>query len=163
MEVGTLLRFILVLIMVVGFLAQMWELFGQFLSGLKTVSVSFEERNTVEFPSFAFCDSRAVRSRMSTTVNAAHYNATTFKMEEEIKLQTISDGLVAKDGWEKSYKSKLVPTMLNGYCKLFEFLEGYPINTFLGKLQRLIFLPKNTQFFFPTSHFSVLLGCKQII
>ena len=88
MEMGKLLRFVIVLIMVFGFLAQMWELFGQFLSGLKTVAVSFEERPSMEFPSLAFCDSRAVKRRISTTVNAAQYNATTFNLEENVKLSS---------------------------------------------------------------------------
>ena len=41
-------------IMIVCFLVQMWELFGQFNSELKTVAVSFKEENMIEFPSFAF-------------------------------------------------------------------------------------------------------------
>ena len=139
MEMGKLLHFILVLIMVVGFLAQMWELFGQFLSGLKTVAVSFEERKTMKFPIFAFCDSRAVRSRMSTTVNAALYNASTFNLEDEITLQAVGYIDIASEDWENTYQSKLVPTMLNGYCKLYEFYRDYPINTFVGKLDSLIY------------------------
>ena len=91
MEMGKVLRFFIVFIMVAGFLAQMWKLFGQFLSGMKTVAVSFEERKSMEFPTFAFCDSRAVKRRMATTVNEAQFNATTFNVEEEITLQTIGN------------------------------------------------------------------------
>ena len=139
MEMGKLLRFIIVLVMVVGFLAQMWELFGQFLSGLKTVAVSFEEKKTLEFPSFAFCDSRAVRSRMSTTANAAQYNATTFNLKDEITLHTFGD-IDTIDKWGNDYVSKLVPTILNGYCMLYEFYRDYPVNTIAGELDVLIYL-----------------------
>ena len=123
--------------MIGGFLAQMWELFGQFLSGLKTVAVSYEERKTIEFPSFAFCDSRAVRRRMSTTANAAQYNASTFNLEVEITLQTVGKMDIEIENWESTYQSKLVPTMLNGYCKLYEFHTDYPIDTFVGNLDAL--------------------------
>ena len=139
MEMGKFLRFIIVLIMVVGFLAQMWELFGQFLSGLKTVAVSFEEKKTMEFPSFAFCDSRALKSRMSFSANAAQFNATTFNLEEEIKLITIGNSDSAIDEWENTYKSKLVPTMFNGYCKLYEFNREFQFNSIVGKFELFIF------------------------
>ena len=134
MEVGKILRFIIVLIMVFGFLAQMWDLFDQFLSGLKTVAISFEERETMEFPSFAFCDSQALRSRVMVTPNAAQFNATTFNMEEAIKLMTIASFNKKIDVWETTYTSELVPTMLNGYCMLYEFSRDYPVSTFAGKL-----------------------------
>ena len=135
MEVGNILRFIIVLIMVFGFLAQMWDLFGQFLSGLKTVAVSFEERETMEFPSFAFCDSRALRKRVMITANAAQFNATTFNLEEAILLKTIASFNTQIEVWEKTYTSELVPTMLNGYCMLYEFNREYPVNTFVGNMK----------------------------
>ena len=159
MEMGKLLRFIIVLVMVVGFLAQMWELFGQFLSGLKTVAVSFEEKKTLEFPSFAFCDSRAVKSRMSTTANSAQYNATAFNLEEEIMLIKVGSIDTAIDDWENTYVSHLVPTMLNGYCMLYEFYRDYPVNTIAGELDVLIYY-KRCLLLFSISHFSVLYACK---
>ena len=133
MERGKLLRFAVVLIMVLGFLAQMWQLFGQFLGGLKTVAVSFEERETMEFPSFAFCDSRALRKRVMITANAAQFNATTFNLEGAILLKTIASFNTQIEVWEKTYTSELVPTMLNGILE------------------------------FKLSHFSVQFGSKQII
>ena len=135
MERGKLLRFAVVLIMVLGFLAQMWQLFGQFLGGLKTVAVSFEERETMEFPSFAFCDSRALRKRVMITANAAQFNATTFNLEEAILLKTIASFNTQIEVWEKTYTSELVPTMLNGYCMLYEFNREYPVNTFVGNMK----------------------------
>ena len=155
MEMGKLLRYIIVLVMVVGFLTQMWELFGQFLSGLKTVAVSFEERKKMEFPSFAFCDSRAFRSRMSITANAAQYNATTFNLEEEVKLEYI-----AVDDWENTFTSQLVPTIMNGYCLLYEFNKDYPINTFIGKLEMFIYYRDCLLLLFPISNFSIQHACK---
>ena len=134
MEMGKLLHFIIVLIMVFGFLVQMWDLFGQFLSELKTVAVSFEERETMEFPSFAFCDSRALRKRVMITSNAAQFNSTTIHVDEDIKLDTIASFNKQIDVWENTYTSELVPTMLNGYCMLYEFNRDYPVNTFASKL-----------------------------
>ena len=132
MKVPSIFSFIVGVVMIGGFLAQMWELFDQFLSSLKTVAVSYEERKTIEFPSFAFCDSRAVRRRMSATANAAHYNATTFNLEGEIALQYIWRKNHAIDDWDSTYKSKLVPTITNGYCKLYEFYTDYPVDTLVG-------------------------------
>ena len=60
-----IIRFIIVLVMVAAFLYQMWELFGQFLSGLTTVATSFEEKEEFDLPSFAFCDSRAFTRSVS--------------------------------------------------------------------------------------------------
>ena len=139
MERGKLLRFSVVLIMVLGFLAQMWQLFGQFIGGLKTVAVSFEERETMEFPSFAFCDSQALRSRVMITANAAQFNTTSINVEEDIKLNAIASFNKQIDFWENTYTSELVPTMLNGYCMLYEFNRDYPVNTFASKLTRQFF------------------------
>ena len=153
MKVPSILSFLVGVIMVGGFLVQMWELFGQFLSGLKTVAVSFEKRKTMEFPSFAFCDSRAFRSRMSNTANAAQYNATTFNLEKEVKLEYI-----AEDDWENTYTSQLVPTMLNGYCMLYEFYRGHPIGTFNGKLMFIYY--RSCLLLFYISNYSVPHACK---
>ena len=160
MEMGKLLRFIIVLVMVVGFLAQMWELFGQFLSGLKTVAVSFEEKKTMEFPSFAFCDSRAFRSRVSNIANAAQYNATTFNLEEEVKLTTVGDMEIAADDWENTYTSQLVPTAFNGYCMLYEFYREYPISTFVSKLGMFMCFRGCLLLLFCMSNFSAPHACK---
>ena len=83
LKVRTILSFILGAIMFGGFLAQMWEVFDQFNSGLKTIAVSFEEQDTIEFPSIAICDSRAFRKLTQLTGNAARYNATTFSLEDQ--------------------------------------------------------------------------------
>ena len=158
MKVPSILSFLVGVIMVGGFLVQMWDLFGQFLSGLKTVAVSFEKRKTMEFPSFAFCDSRAVRSRMSTTANAAQYNATTFNLKDEITLHTFGD-IDTIDKWGNDYVSKLVPTILNGYCMLYEFYRDYPVNTIAGELDVLIYY-KRCLLLFSTTNFSILYACK---
>ena len=88
MKVRTILSFLLGAIMFGGFLAQMWDLFVQFHSGLKTISVSFEEKSVVEFPSIAICDSRAFRKLVPWTANAGRYNATTFNLEGQVSLNT---------------------------------------------------------------------------
>ena len=155
MKVPSILSFLVGVIMVGGFLAQMWDLFGQFLSGLQTVAVSFEERKTMEFPSFAFCDSRAFRSRMSNTANAAQYNATTFNLEKEVKLEYI-----AEDDWENTYTSQLVPTAFNGYCMLYEFYREYPISTFVSKLGMFMCFRGCLLLLFCMSNFSAPHACK---
>ena len=131
MEMGKILHLIIVLVMVVGFLAQMWELFGQFLSGLKTVAVSFEKRKTMEFPSFAFCDSRAFRSRMSNTANAAQYNATTFNLEKQVSIHIFFD---QGSNWN-TYTTELLPTIYNGYCILHETHRNFPVTAKLCKFK----------------------------
>ena len=88
MKVRKILGVVLGIIMVGGFLAQMWDLFDKFVGGLKTVAVSFEERATLEFPSFAFCDSRAFRNSTSPARHfgdAEYFNATTFDIDKDVE------------------------------------------------------------------------------
>ena len=78
MLMKTYLGFLLGAIMVGLFLVQMWELFVQFHSGMKAIAISFEQRNEIEFPSFAICDSNGFRKPTYTIIDAAQYNASTF-------------------------------------------------------------------------------------
>ena len=82
--------------MIGGFLAQMWEVFDQFQSGLKTITVSFEEHTEMEFPSFAICDSRAFRKITPRMINAAQYNATAFDLEVSLNMYSVA-GLLEDD------------------------------------------------------------------
>ena len=100
---------------------------------------------------------------MSTTVNAALYNASTFNLEDEITLQAVGYIDIASEDWENTYQSKLVPTMLNGYCKLYEFYRDYPVNTFVGKLDSLIYVCTTGAAYCCFPYFSVLYACKQIV
>ena len=59
MEVRVIVKGLLGIIMIACFLYQMRDLFNQFLDEKKTVAVAFEEHDGVEFPNFAFCDSKA--------------------------------------------------------------------------------------------------------
>ena len=130
-KVRSILSFALGVVMVCGLLAQMWNLFHQFVSGLKTVAVSYENKDELEFPSFAFCDSRGFRRRAPLTANAGRYNATTFNLEEEVSLKWLMNPKI--DILGNSYTAELLPTVVNGYCMLFEFQRDYPLNTFVGK------------------------------
>ena len=64
----TLVHFILVLFVVGGFLAHMWDEINKFYSGLTTVGVSYEDRSRIKFPTFAFCDSRGYKVRGDTHI-----------------------------------------------------------------------------------------------
>ena len=133
MKVRSIISIILGIIMVGGFLAQMWDLFEKFVGGLKTVAASFEERASLEFPSFAFCDSRAFRN--STLVerhlgNGAFYNATTFDLSKDVEFS----GFWIMGSIE-NYTAHTVPTNLNGYCQLFDIHGSYPpMNTYIGNV-----------------------------
>ena len=117
--------------MVGGFLAQMWDLFDKFVGGLRTVAVSFEERPSLEFPSFAFCDSRAFRNITLAGHNFGNevfFNATTFDLDEDVKIGE-------SWGTKFNYTFHIVPTNMNGYCKLFDIHGNYePTNTYIGKV-----------------------------
>ena len=134
MKVRKILGVVLGIIMVGGFLAQMWDLFDKFVGGLKTVAVSFEERATLEFPSFAFCDSRAFRNSTSPSRHfgdAGYFNATTFDIDRDVEFGAF---------WYKeakiNYTVQIIPTILNGYCKVFDIHGSYPVNgyTAVGRM-----------------------------
>ena len=131
------MSFILGLIMVCGFLAQMWNLFDQFVNEQKTVAISYEEKSELEFPSFAFCDKRAYTKTTPKIANELRYNATTHNLENKITIfgiGMISDEQYNKiDDWQNSYEAQYLPTIYNGYCMLFEFHRDYPINTWACK------------------------------
>ena len=86
MKVMAILSFMLGAVMFGGFLVQMWELFVQFRSGMKAIAITNEERDKLEFPSFALCHSRAFTRFTYTMVDVANYNSTTFNMEGQIRL-----------------------------------------------------------------------------
>ena len=114
--------------MIVCFLLQMWELFDQFISELKTVAVSFEEENEIEFPSFAFCDSTAFTEKIGITSNTTLYNATAFNVKKEISL---GRGLIGD--LTDTYTVESFPTMYNGYCTLYEFPGKHQVGEILSK------------------------------
>ena len=119
--------------MVAAFLYQMWELFGQFLGGLTTVAISFEEKEEFELPSFAFCDSRAFTKIVSIEETLAHYNDTTFDFDQEILFNGMMKNAGGKtDYFEINHTTQVVPTMFNGYCKLYEFDQRHPVKTYIG-------------------------------
>ena len=130
MEVRGLLKGLVGIIMIGCFLSQMWDLFDQYLSELKTVAVSFREKKAIEFPSIAFCDSTAFRKRIGVTANTTLYNATAFKVEDV----SIINGLLPW-GYDMTdtFKVHSFPTTDNGYCTLYEFHGEHPINEVVGK------------------------------
>ena len=150
-------RLIIVLVMVVAFLYQMWELFGQFLSGLTTVAISIEEKEEYELPSFAFCDTRAFTKSVSMEETFTNYNGTTFDMDKNIEFH----GVMKTDGKKINYlginhTTQLVPTFFNGYCKLYEFQQRHAVNTYIGKK-----IVRYSNFYkFPTFDFQNLLCLK---
>ena len=128
MEVLRILKGILGVIMIGCFLYQMWDLFGQFLSELKTVAVHFEEETAVEFPSFAFCDSRGFTKKIGITSNATLYNSSTFHVEVDVHMS--NEHL---ENLPINYTVQYLPTIFNGYCKLYEFTGGYGVNSLLSR------------------------------
>ena len=134
MKLRNIIHFTLVVILVGGFLAQMWELFQQFHSGLKTIAVSFEKRDAIEFPSFAICDSRAFRKLTLWTANAGRYNATSFNLEHQVSLNMFDNDIFGNATDDRNtYTTELLPTLFNGYCILYEFQRNYPSNAVAGK------------------------------
>ena len=113
MKIRSILKAFLGVILFGGFIANVWNLFGQFLGGVKTVAISFEETDLVEFPSFAFCDSKAFTKRIGITSNVTLYNSSTFNVE--VSFMSMYDDLTG------NYSTQYFPTMFNGYCKLFDF------------------------------------------
>ena len=129
MKVRNILSFILGAIMFAGFLAQMWDLFNHFLSGMKTLAITYKEEDTIEFPSFAICDSRAFKAKTLYAANATQYNATTYNLEALVSFSNLYES----EDWKISYTVELVPTIYNGYCMLYEFNGNYPPKANLGK------------------------------
>ena len=137
----SVLRVILLFLMVFCFMAQMWEQFDKFLKKQTTVAVSFEDRETQKFPTFAFCDSRAYNTKILFAATAARYNETTFDVESEIDLSFICE---AEYDCKKASNvtERMVPTTFNGYCKLYEFHEAYKPGSYAGQICSLITLSK---------------------
>ena len=113
MEVRVVLKGLLGITMIACFLYQMGDLFNQYLDEKKTVAVSFEEHYEVEFPSFAFCDSKAFSEKIRFTSNISLYNASTFYVD--VNISTFLNNMA------NTCTIQYFPTLFNGYCKLFEF------------------------------------------
>ena len=132
MESQNILKCLVGVILIGCFLCQMRELFDQFISEMKTVAVSFEMENTLEFPSFAFCDSTAFTEKIGITSNATLYNASTFNFEEEISfhLTSLRNGLT--DNLTDSYEVESFPIGYNGYCTLYKFHGKHQVSGYLS-------------------------------
>ena len=128
MNVRDMLKGFLGFVMIGLFLYQMWDLFNEFLNELKTVAISFEDEDWVEFPSFVFCDSRAFARRIGITSNTTLYNDTTYNVEEEVSLNFHPINTKTN-----TYSVQSFPTTFNGYCTLFEFDGKHEVSTMLGK------------------------------
>ena len=146
-----------------------WALMNR---ALKTISVSFEEKSAVEFPSIAICDSRAFRKLVPWTANAGRYNATTFNLEGQVSLDTFNSNNFTNilntfnsnnfTDDLNTYTTELLPTIFNGYCMLYEFHRNYPANAWACKFQKLWGIIDFLTVFF-SSYFSGFDACKHII
>ena len=123
MEVRGILKGLVGIIMIGCFLYQMWDLFDQFLGELRTVAVSFEKKNAVEFPSFAFCDSTAFTKKIGITSNTTLYNSSTFYVDVDMEVSIENC----------SYTVQYLPTTFNGYCKFYEFTGEVQVGTTVGE------------------------------
>ena len=111
----------------------MWEQFDKFLKGQKTVAVSFEHRETQKLPTFAFCDSRAYKTKIPFAATAVRFNESTYDVESEVLLRgiCISDYNCAKP---TNVTMHIVPATYNGYCKLYKFHEEFKTGTYAGEI-----------------------------
>ena len=122
---------IVISLLVSCFLFQMWEHFDKFLKEQTTVAMSYEQRHSHEFPTFAICDSRGYKEEIIFAATATRYNETTFDINSEIELYrlcTTYEACVIPN-----VTVRMVPTTYNGYCKLFEFHESYSSGTYAGE------------------------------
>ena len=110
-------------------LLQMSGLFGQYLSEMKTVAVSFREEVEMEFPSFAFCDSTAFKKRIGVLANETLYNSTAIHVEVEASMWSYS-GFTTENMTSHSF-----PTINNGYCTLFELHGKFEVNALICELK----------------------------
>ena len=131
MEVRGLLKGLVGIIMIGCFLSQMWDLFDQYLSELKTVAVSFREKKAIEFPSIAFRDSTAFRKRIGVTANKSLYNDTAFNAED---VSIVNDPNSPGD-LRDTFTVQSFPTTDNGNCTLYEFHGEYHVNIVVGKFK----------------------------
>ena len=131
MEVRGLLKGLVGIIMIACFLYQMKDLFDQYLNDLKTVAVSFRENNTVEIPSFAFCDSTAFRKRIGVTANKSLYNDTAFNTDDVSIVNDPNSPGELRD----TFTVQSFPTTDNGNCTLYEFHGEYHVNIVVGKFK----------------------------
>ena len=140
MEVRGILKGLVGIIMIGCFFYQMWPLFEEFLSELKTVTVSYKEKYAVEFPNFAFCDSTAFTENIGIIANFTLYNSSTFNVDDEVSMVnsqfSLENGLI-KD-LTGTYTVQYFPTTCNGYCKLYEFHGEHRVGTIIGKLYEAI-------------------------
>ena len=128
MEVRGMLKGLFWVLMIGLFLYQMLDLFKQYLNELKTVAVSFEEKDWVEFPSFVFCDSRAFVRRVGMTSNGTLYNETALNVKYDVSLM-----FHPMNKETDTYSFQTFPTTFNGYCTLYEFDGKHGENTRLSK------------------------------
>ena len=128
-----ILRVIVICLMFCSFIFQMWEQFDKFLKRQKTVAVSFEEKNEQKFPTFAFCDSRGYNKEFgyfATPGTSDVYNETAFDVEREVVFMGVWTDLSYTT---PNISQHMVPTMYNGYCKLYEFHEHYTTGAYAGE------------------------------
>ena len=129
MDVRGSLKGFLWIIMICLFFWQMWELFGQYISNMKTVAVSFKEEGKVEFPNFAFCDSTAFTERIGIIANETVYNATAFNVEVEASI------FMNTRFSTENITSHSFPTTDNGYCTLIELHGKFQANAAISKFK----------------------------
>ena len=123
----------LIVLMVVGFLAHMWHQTNKFFTGLTTVGVSYEDRSSIKFPTFAFCDSRAYNVRQPFAATATLYNATAFNVEKEVVLSGVFGLADQSTLMPANHTVRVFPTTYNGLCKSYEFHDVIKVRSYGGK------------------------------
>ena len=136
LKLRDLVHVTLLVFMVLGFLAHMWDQTSKFFTGLTTVGVSYEDRSRIKFPTFAFCDSRAYNVRQPFAATAPLYNSTAFNVEQEV----VFTGVTETDDPEAikpvNHTVRVFPTTYNGLCKSYEFHDVHKVRTYAGITRR---------------------------
>ena len=91
--------------------------------------MSFEGRELHKFPTFAFCDIRGYNEEIIFAATAARYKETTFDVGREVVLDRVWEDMLLIT---PNVTMHIVPTIFNGYCKMYEFQQSYKTGSYAG-------------------------------
>lgn len=143
-----------------GFIWQIWDQAGKFLSGFSTVAVSWEQKKTLSFPTFVFCDSQGF-TVTSKGFEKALRNRDSFK-NHTVEVHVYLSGIGTHEFGNREtpeYDSYELPTLYNGMCKVFTIRTEYPIRHFaeftleFGKRYHVFFVDEGEEKFIVVQNF----------
>lgn len=137
MGAGNVIRLVVFVSCLCGFLWQVWDQTDKFFSGATTVAVSWRKEDEVRFPTFAFCNKLGFTGKGPVAKDSAVNYEIYMKSASSVDANLTGMAWGYSEFIQPGFESVHIPTLFNGLCKVFKlsspYAKGHYVNFILKR------------------------------